>query len=80
MARMNWRILGVSIAMVVFNLEAAAAIGQEKIKFPVGVGTKTVGTNMFWLGVKKGFFDEVGLDVQPGRNRSNTSTRVICSW
>ncbi|MGZ8490235.1 MAG: hypothetical protein ACXWW4_17020 [Candidatus Binatia bacterium] len=39
MARMNWRILGVSIAMVVFNLEAAAAIGQEKIKFSVGVGT-----------------------------------------
>ena len=47
MARMNWRILGVSIAMVVFNLEAAAAISQEKIKFPVGVGTKTVGTKCF---------------------------------
>ena len=39
--------------------------GQEKIKFPVGVGTKTIGTNMFWLATKKGFFDEFGLDVQP---------------
>src|SRR5215212_9948919 len=38
---------------------------QDKIRFPVGVGTKTVGTNMFWLGVKKGFFDAAGLDVQP---------------
>jgi len=37
---------------------------QEKIKFPVGVGTKTIGTNMFWLATKKGFFDEFGLDVQ----------------
>ena len=66
MARMNWRILGVSIAMVVFNLEAAAAIGQEKIKFPVGIGTKTVGTNMFWLGVKKGFFDGGRLGCPAG--------------
>jgi NitT/TauT family transport system substrate-binding protein len=38
---------------------------QEKIKFPVGVGTKTIGTNMFWLATQKGFFDEFGLDVQP---------------
>jgi len=29
---------------------------QEKIKFPVGVGTKTIGTNMFWLATKKGLF------------------------
>lgn len=52
-------------ALIAFVLAGAVASAQEKIKFPVGVGTKTVGTNMFWLGVKKGFFDEVGLDVQP---------------
>ena len=74
MARMNWRFLWVSIAMAVFHLGAVAAIGQEKVKFPVGVGTKTVGTNMFWLGVKKGFFDEVGLDVQPVLLRGTTIT------
>ncbi|HYA28246.1 MAG TPA: ABC transporter substrate-binding protein [Acidobacteriota bacterium] len=52
-------------AWVSFGLASCAAWAQEKIKFPVGVGTKTVGTNMFWLGAKKGFFDDVGLDVQP---------------
>ena len=34
-------------------------------KFPVGVGTKTLGTSLLWLAAKKGFFEEVGLDVQP---------------
>src|SRR5258706_13071884 len=46
-------------------LSSGSISAQEKIKFPVGVGTKTVGTNMFWLAAKKGFFDDVGLDVQP---------------
>jgi NitT/TauT family transport system substrate-binding protein len=54
--------LFVFVAMI---SQFAAARAQDKIKFPVGVGTKTVGTNMFWLAAKKGFFDEVGLDVQP---------------
>jgi ABC-type nitrate/sulfonate/bicarbonate transport system substrate-binding protein len=47
---------------------------QEKIRFPVGVGTKTIGTNMFWLATKKGFFDEFGLDVQPILLRGTTIT------
>jgi len=34
-------------------------------KFPVGVGTKTLGTSLVWLATKKGFFEEVGLNVQP---------------
>jgi len=42
------------------NEQSVAA--QEKIKFPVGVGTKTIGTNMFWLATKKGFFDEFGWE------------------
>ena len=52
-------------AFIVIAFLCASASAQEKIKFPVGVGTKTVGTNMFWLAAKKGFFDEVGLEVQP---------------
>jgi NitT/TauT family transport system substrate-binding protein len=44
---------------------ATTAAAQEKVKFPVGVGTKTLGTSLLWLATKKGFFDEVGLDVQP---------------
>jgi NitT/TauT family transport system substrate-binding protein len=34
-------------------------------KFPVGVGTKTLGTSLLWIATKKGFFEEAGLDVQP---------------
>jgi len=47
---------------------------QEKIKFPVGVGTKTIGTNMFWLAARKGFFDEFGLEVQPILLRGSSIT------
>lgn len=46
-------------------LVAVTASGQEKVKFPVGVGTKTLGTNAIFLGSKQGFFDDFGLDVQP---------------
>ena len=52
----------------------SVAMGQEKNKFPVGVGTKTVGTNMFWLATKKGFFSEFGLDVQPILLRGSSIT------
>jgi ABC-type nitrate/sulfonate/bicarbonate transport system substrate-binding protein len=48
-----------------FAFVCGSVAAQDKVKFPVGVGTKTVGTNMFWLATKKGFFDEIGLDVQP---------------
>ena len=44
---------------------AVTASGQETVKFPVGVGTKTLGTNAIFLASKKGFFDDFGLDVQP---------------
>jgi ABC-type nitrate/sulfonate/bicarbonate transport system substrate-binding protein len=52
-----------ALLSLIWNCAGASA--QDKIKFPVGVGTKTVGTNVFWLATKKGFFDEVGLEVQP---------------
>jgi NitT/TauT family transport system substrate-binding protein len=55
-------LIGAWLSLAVAN---CASWAQEKIRFPVGVGTKTVGTNMFWLAAKKGFFDDVGLDVQP---------------
>jgi len=43
---------------------SAVAYAEEKIKFPIGVGTKTLGTSTAWVALKKGFFDEAGLDVQ----------------
>lgn len=61
------------IAFMLVNLLSIAA-AQDKIKFPVGVGTKTVGTNMFWLATKKGFFSEFGLDVQPVLLRGSSIT------
>jgi ABC-type nitrate/sulfonate/bicarbonate transport system substrate-binding protein len=53
------------IACLLILAIATTTAAQEKIKFPVGVGTKTLGTSLLWLATKKGFFDEVGLDVQP---------------
>lgn len=41
------------------------AAAQDRGKFPVGVGTKTLGTGLIWLATKRGFFEEFGLDVQP---------------
>src|SRR5947208_16946410 len=53
------------LVVIAVTFVCGSVPAQEKIKFPVGVGTKTVGTNVFWLATKKGFFDEVGLEVQP---------------
>jgi ABC-type nitrate/sulfonate/bicarbonate transport system substrate-binding protein len=55
-----WIIAGLLIAVA-----TTAAAAKDKLKFPVGVGTKTLGTSLLWLATKKGFFEEVGLDVQP---------------
>ncbi|HVO93235.1 MAG TPA: ABC transporter substrate-binding protein [Terriglobales bacterium] len=49
----------------VLGWHPSRGLAQEKIKFPVGVGTRTIGTNMFWLATKQGFFDDAGLEVQP---------------
>jgi len=68
--RISWLL----IAAVAIGLGPAMVLGQEKIKFPIGVGTKTVGTHMFWLAAKKGFFDEFGLDVQPVLLRGTSIT------
>jgi ABC-type nitrate/sulfonate/bicarbonate transport system substrate-binding protein len=52
-----WIIAGLLIAVA-----TTAAAAQDKVKFPVGVGTKTLGTSLLWLATTKGFFEEVGLD------------------
>jgi len=74
LAKAKQRIQWLSIAALTICLGPGMALGQEKIKFPIGVGTKTVGTHMFWLAVKKGFFDEFGLDVQPVLLRGTSIT------
>ena len=58
-------IVGTLSVLISFCVNEQSVAAQGKIKFPVGVGTKTIDTNMFWLATKKGLFDEFGLDVQP---------------
>ena len=65
--------LVLSIVALLSSLAGRGA-AEEKIKFPVGVGTKTIGTNMFWLATQKGFFSEFGLDVQPILLRGSSTT------
>ncbi|MDP9130275.1 MAG: ABC transporter substrate-binding protein [Candidatus Binatota bacterium] len=50
---------------ILISLMPGFVCAQERVKFPVGVGTKTLGTGLIWLATKKGFFEEAGLDVQP---------------
>ncbi|HEX9145543.1 MAG TPA: ABC transporter substrate-binding protein [Candidatus Binatia bacterium] len=52
-------------ALVCAVLTSPIVFAQDEIKFPIGVGTKTLGTAVPWLGAKKKFFEEVGLDAQP---------------
>lgn len=44
------------IAAAALCIGPGKAIGHEKIELPIGVGTKTVGTHIFWLAAKTGFF------------------------
>ena len=58
-------VLDLLFALFATIVVTAVSFGQEKLKFPVGVGTKTLGTNAIFLATKKGFFDDLGLEVQP---------------
>ena len=61
----NPKWVGIFAIALTFAFGGAVAQAQERVKFPVGVGTKTLGAGLIWLGTKNGFFEEVGLDVQP---------------
>ena len=64
LARVCWS-LALIASSILISLTPGFVIAQERVKFPVGVGTKTLGTGLIWLATKKGFFEEAGLDVQP---------------
>jgi ABC-type nitrate/sulfonate/bicarbonate transport system substrate-binding protein len=55
------RLVNLWIIAYLFIAIAATAEAQEKVKFPVGVSTRTLGTSLLWLATKKGFFEEVGF-------------------
>jgi NitT/TauT family transport system substrate-binding protein len=55
---------GFSIASLVFLLFSSSITAQEKPKIFLGASSKTLGYSPLWVGTKKGFFEQQGLDVQ----------------
>ena len=66
--------LRVAVAVLVFSLVSSPATGEETTKFYVGASSKTLGYSLLWVGVKKGFFDQEGLDAQLLLLRGTTMT------
>jgi ABC-type nitrate/sulfonate/bicarbonate transport system substrate-binding protein len=56
--------LRIAVAVLTLGFVLSPAMGQEKPKFYVGASSKTLGYSPLWVGVKKGFFDQQGLDAQ----------------
>jgi NitT/TauT family transport system substrate-binding protein len=54
----------IAVAVLTLGFILSPAMGQEKPKFYVGASSKTLGYSPLWVGVKKGFFDQQGLDAQ----------------
>ena len=54
----------IAVAVLTFGFILSPAMGQEKPKFYVGASSKTLGYSPLWVGVKKGFFDQQGMDAQ----------------
>lgn len=49
------------LLLFVFHLPSAA---QERTKLYLGASSKTLGYSPLWVGAKRGFFEQQGLDVQ----------------
>ncbi len=56
--------LVIAAALICLTLCAAPARAQDKPKICVGPSSKTLGYSPLWVGSKKGFFEQQGLDVQ----------------
>ena len=55
---------GIVIALLMTLLSGSVVAAQDKPKIFLGASSKTLGYSPLWVGVKKGFFDRQGLDVQ----------------
>jgi NitT/TauT family transport system substrate-binding protein len=56
--------LGFLIAFFASLLFSPSITAQEKPKIFLGASSKTLGYSPLWVGTKKGFFEQQGLDVQ----------------
>ncbi len=57
-------VAGLSILFSFIVVVALPCFAQEKIKFPIGASSKTLGYGPLWAAAKQGFFDQQGLDAQ----------------
>jgi NitT/TauT family transport system substrate-binding protein len=58
------RHFGCLIAFLVSLLSSSSLAAQDKPKIFLGASSKTLGYSPLWVGTKKGFFEQQGLDVQ----------------
>ena len=56
--------VGILIAFLASFVVGFSAAAQDKAKIFLGASSKTLGYSPLWVGTKKGFFDQQGLDVQ----------------
>jgi NitT/TauT family transport system substrate-binding protein len=57
--RLAWRVAFLGLVLLV-----TPAVAQDKPKIFLGASSKTLGYSPLWVGAKKGFFEQQGLDVQ----------------
>jgi len=55
---------GCLIAFLVCLFFSSSVAAQDKAKIFLGASSKTLGYSPLWVGTKKGFFEQQGLDVQ----------------
>jgi NitT/TauT family transport system substrate-binding protein len=53
-----------AVAFLVLFLLHTPAAAQQRPKVFLGATTKTLGYSPLWVGAKRGFFEQQGLDVQ----------------
>src|SRR6185295_7687442 len=53
-----------AVAIIVLLLLETPAAAQERHKLYLGASSKTLGYSPLWVGAKRGFFEQQGLDVQ----------------
>ncbi|MBI4527702.1 MAG: ABC transporter substrate-binding protein [Deltaproteobacteria bacterium] len=56
--------VSLSIIVPLLVLSSFPCFSQDKVRFPVGASSKTLGYSPLWVASKQGFFDQQGLDAQ----------------
>jgi NitT/TauT family transport system substrate-binding protein len=54
----------IAVALLLCCVVPSSVIAQEKPKIFLGASSKTLGYSPLWVGARKGFFEQQGLDVQ----------------